>query len=303
MAFHADAQLPRSPCAYWRDALFGELQLRQHAVGDRSRYSPGLRQAQAAALAQPDRRCRAAARASCIGMAQRRLRQAQHVRRGGQRAVLVDFLDDGQVDAFKHATSMNGIDRSVRNDHFTSWTAHAYDRARSISANGTLHGHDPQSGLSPHRREARTEVRARVLLEGPVVARRAESRWARSCASATGINQAGLDLVPVGDFAFYDQVLDMSFTLGNLPERVRGFHGDPLDNYFRVARGRSAARRRPRTALLRRRRRRRDDQVVRHQLPLHRPRVQRRRPSSSSTPRACWSSWPRPRRRASRPSR
>ena len=53
-------------------------------------------------------------------------------------------------------------------------------------------------------------------------------------------NQAGLDLVPVGDFAFYDQVLDMSFTLGNLPERVRGFHGDSLDNYFRVARGRSA---------------------------------------------------------------
>jgi len=53
-------------------------------------------------------------------------------------------------------------------------------------------------------------------------------------------NQAGLDLVPVGDFAFYDQVLDMSFTLGNLPERVRDFHGDPLDNYFRVARGRSA---------------------------------------------------------------
>ena len=45
--------------------------------------------------------------------------------------------------------------------------------------------------------------------------------------------------MPVGDFAFYDQVLDMSFMLGNLPERVRGFHGDALDNYFRVARGRS----------------------------------------------------------------
>ncbi|NLY34563.1 MAG: 5-methyltetrahydropteroyltriglutamate--homocysteine S-methyltransferase [Alcaligenaceae bacterium] len=53
-------------------------------------------------------------------------------------------------------------------------------------------------------------------------------------------NQAGLDLVPVGDFSFYDQVLDTSFMLGNLPERVQGFHGDPLDNYFRVARGRSA---------------------------------------------------------------
>ena len=52
--------------------------------------------------------------------------------------------------------------------------------------------------------------------------------------------QQGIDLVPVGDFSFYDQVLDMSFTLGNLPERVRGFHGDVLDNYFRVARGRSA---------------------------------------------------------------
>jgi len=54
-------------------------------------------------------------------------------------------------------------------------------------------------------------------------------------------DQAGIDLVPVGDFAFYDQVLDMSFTLGNLPERVQGFHGDSLDNVFRVARGRSAA--------------------------------------------------------------
>lgn len=52
--------------------------------------------------------------------------------------------------------------------------------------------------------------------------------------------QQELDWVPVGDFAFYDQVLDMSFTLGNLPERVQDFEGDALDNYFRVARGRSA---------------------------------------------------------------
>ncbi len=54
-------------------------------------------------------------------------------------------------------------------------------------------------------------------------------------------DQAGLDLLPVGDFSFYDQVLDMSFTLGNLPARVRGLHGDVLDNYFRVARGRAGA--------------------------------------------------------------
>lgn len=51
--------------------------------------------------------------------------------------------------------------------------------------------------------------------------------------------QALLDWVPVGDFSFYDQVLDMSFTLGNLPERVRAYKGEELDNYFRVARGRS----------------------------------------------------------------
>jgi 5-methyltetrahydropteroyltriglutamate--homocysteine methyltransferase len=34
-------------------------------------------------------------------------------------------------------------------------------------------------------------------------------------------------------------MLDMSFTLGNLPSRVRGSYGHPLDNYFRLARGRS----------------------------------------------------------------
>ena len=54
-------------------------------------------------------------------------------------------------------------------------------------------------------------------------------------------HQSTLDLAPVGDFSFYDQMLDMSFTLGNLPERVRDFHGDSLDNAFRVARGRSAS--------------------------------------------------------------
>jgi 5-methyltetrahydropteroyltriglutamate--homocysteine methyltransferase len=53
--------------------------------------------------------------------------------------------------------------------------------------------------------------------------------------------QAGLDRVPVGDFSFYDQVLDMSLTLGHLPARAQGFDGEPLDNYFRIARGRSAA--------------------------------------------------------------
>ncbi len=58
--------------------------------------------------------------------------------------------------------------------------------------------------------------------------------------------QSQLDLVPVGDFSFYDQVLDTSFMLGNIPARVLQVEGadsnksNELDNYFRVARGRSA---------------------------------------------------------------
>lgn len=52
--------------------------------------------------------------------------------------------------------------------------------------------------------------------------------------------QACVDYAAVGDFSLYDQVLDMSFTLGNIPARVREKPlANELDNYFRVARGRS----------------------------------------------------------------
>ena len=53
--------------------------------------------------------------------------------------------------------------------------------------------------------------------------------------------QADLDYVPIGDFSFYDQVLDTSFLLGNVPERVKSHGGTELDHYFRAARGRSAS--------------------------------------------------------------
>lgn len=53
-------------------------------------------------------------------------------------------------------------------------------------------------------------------------------------------HQSKLDYLPVGDFSLYDQVLDMSFTLGHIPDRVRHGDGDALDQYFRIARGRSA---------------------------------------------------------------
>ena len=33
--------------------------------------------------------------------------------------------------------------------------------------------------------------------------------------------QAGLDYAPIGEFSLYDQVLDMSVTLGNLPARAK----------------------------------------------------------------------------------
>lgn len=55
-------------------------------------------------------------------------------------------------------------------------------------------------------------------------------------------DQSILDWIPVGDFSLYDHVLDMSFMLGNIPERVSMFStGNTIDNYFRVARGRSAS--------------------------------------------------------------
>ncbi|WP_348675609.1 5-methyltetrahydropteroyltriglutamate--homocysteine S-methyltransferase [uncultured Abyssibacter sp.] len=52
--------------------------------------------------------------------------------------------------------------------------------------------------------------------------------------------QQGLDHVPVGDFSFYDQVLDTSLLVGNIPPRFRDLPGDTRDTYFRMARGRTA---------------------------------------------------------------
>jgi 5-methyltetrahydropteroyltriglutamate--homocysteine methyltransferase len=54
-------------------------------------------------------------------------------------------------------------------------------------------------------------------------------------------DQAALDWIPVGDFSLYDHVLDTSFMLGNIPARVSGLSGSAIDNYFRVARGRSVS--------------------------------------------------------------
>lgn len=67
-------------------------------------------------------------------------------------------------------------------------------------------------------------------------------------ASASGIRRsnrdaqkaAGLDLLPVNDFSFYDQMLDTAALVGLVPERY-GWSGDivDLDTYFAMARGRT----------------------------------------------------------------
>tara|TARA_R110002110_G_scaffold166602_2_gene367359 strand:- start:120931 stop:123294 length:2364 start_codon:yes stop_codon:yes gene_type:complete len=62
-----------------------------------------------------------------------------------------------------------------------------------------------------------------------------EENWAHQ-------KQAGVDLVTVGDFSYYDQVLDMATMLGVVPARfgtINAEQGVDLDTYFRMARGRA----------------------------------------------------------------
>src|SRR5580698_6204866 len=50
--------------------------------------------------------------------------------------------------------------------------------------------------------------------------------------------EAGIDLIPSNDFSFYDQMLDMSCLLGNVPPRF-GWKGGDVDLAlrFKIARG------------------------------------------------------------------
>lgn len=54
--------------------------------------------------------------------------------------------------------------------------------------------------------------------------------------------QAGIELIPVGDFTFYDHVLDTAAMFGIVPARY-GYQGGeiPLDLYFAMARGNAGA--------------------------------------------------------------
>ncbi|MET0004532.1 MAG: 5-methyltetrahydropteroyltriglutamate--homocysteine S-methyltransferase [Candidatus Thiodiazotropha sp.] len=65
-------------------------------------------------------------------------------------------------------------------------------------------------------------------------------RTARQIRRDNQLLQSRLDMLTVGDFSLYDQVLDSSFLFGNIPPRFRQEAGiTTLDNYFQVARGAS----------------------------------------------------------------
>ena len=51
--------------------------------------------------------------------------------------------------------------------------------------------------------------------------------------------QAGVELLPVGDFAWYDHVLATTVMVGAVPARHHSSDSNPLDTLFRIARGRA----------------------------------------------------------------
>ena len=49
--------------------------------------------------------------------------------------------------------------------------------------------------------------------------------------------EAGIDLIPSNDFSFYDQTLDLSLSVGAIPERYNALKDDLLELYFAMAHG------------------------------------------------------------------
>jgi len=49
--------------------------------------------------------------------------------------------------------------------------------------------------------------------------------------------EAGIDLIPSNDFSFYDQTLDLSLSVGAVPERYDALKDDLLELYFAMAHG------------------------------------------------------------------
>ena len=49
--------------------------------------------------------------------------------------------------------------------------------------------------------------------------------------------ESGIDLIPSNDFSFYDQTLDLSLSVGAIPERYDSLKDDKLELYFAMAHG------------------------------------------------------------------
>lgn len=49
--------------------------------------------------------------------------------------------------------------------------------------------------------------------------------------------EKGIDLIPIGDFSYYDHILDTAVLFGLLPERFRKQDANSLQTYFDIARG------------------------------------------------------------------
>jgi len=83
----------------------------------------------------------------------------------------------------------------------------------------------------------------KFLLENYWAGRLAKESFIESCRQQRKSNwllqqQSGIEILPVGDFAHYDQVLNTSMMLGVIPQRFKG-DGDLLDVEFRIARGKA----------------------------------------------------------------
>ncbi|MGS0674885.1 5-methyltetrahydropteroyltriglutamate--homocysteine S-methyltransferase [Shewanella sp. 125m-1] len=76
----------------------------------------------------------------------------------------------------------------------------------------------------------RGEIKQSQLVEIAKELRQTHWRWQAD---------AGVRLLPVGDFAFYDQVLTLSATLDVIPERHQSDTPTDIDTLFRIGRGRA----------------------------------------------------------------
>jgi len=103
----------------------------------------------------------------------------------------------------------------------------------------TIHNHTlgfPRIGLRRELKKAQESYWAGTLSREELLATGRELRirhWEQQ-------KQAGVELVPVGDFAWYDHVLTTSLLLGNVPARHQSQDGSvDIDTLFRIGRGRA----------------------------------------------------------------